>query len=287
MDSYSISSVEQLTGIKAHTLRVWERRYKSLIPHRTGTNIRYYDDSQLKKILNISTLLNHGYKISKLSAYSDEQLHELLNSIFESNNAHTNDVHVNMLVTHMLAFDERSFDKVLSNAILKYGFYEAMINVVYPFLRKTGLLWSTSNAAPSQEHFASCLIKRKLFTAIDGIPYPDIVKNKFILFLPPDEWHEIGLLLTDYLIRKRGGENINLGQNVPYSSLKVAVEKSKATKMITFFTSGSDTLSVLETLSTLSTELSVELLAYTSVDVEKKFDNVTLLTSPDSLFKYI
>lgn len=287
LDSYSISSVEQLTGIKAHTLRVWERRYRSLIPHRTDTNIRYYDDSQLKKILNISTLLAHGHKISNLSTYSDEKLNELLNAIFNSSDKNANDVHVNMLIDHMLAFDERAFDKVLSNAILRYGFYEAVIDVIFPFLRKTGLLWSTSNAAPSQEHFASGLVRRKLLAAIDGIPYPDTIKKKFILFLPPDEWHEIGLLLADYLIRKRGGESINLGQNVPYSGLKIAVERSKATHMITFLTTGNDTLSVLETLSELSTALSVETLVYTSGSVEKKFNNVTVLDSPTSIFEYI
>lgn len=287
MDSYSISSVEQLTGIKAHTLRVWERRYKSLIPHRTNTNIRYYDDSQLKKILNIGTLLNHGHKISSLSTYSDEKLNELLSSIFDSNNEKANDAHVNMMVNHMLSFDERSFDKVLSNAILKYGFYEAIINVVYPFLRKTGLLWSTSNVAPSQEHFASGIIRRKLLTAIDGIPYPDTLKSKFVLFLPPDEWHDIGLLVADFLIRKRGGDSINLGQNVPYSSIRLAVERSNATHMVTFLTSGSNALSALETLSRLSSELSVSFLAYTTINFEKKPNNVILLESPASIFKYI
>ena len=287
MDRYSINTVEQLTGVKAHTLRIWEKRYQSLVPHRTETNIRYYDDAQLKRLLNISTLIAYGYKISALSSYSNEKIAELMNGLIEPEQDNAEAVLVNLLVSHMLVYNERSFDKVLSNAIIRYGFYEAMLKVVYPFLRKTGLLWTTSNVTPSQEHFASNLIKRKLFTAIDGIPYAERSKSKFILFLPPDEWHEIGLLLSEYLIRTAGGDTVYLGQNVPFESVETAIASVSPTHVLTFLTSPQDIDEKLNAVNAIGKRSLVKMLVYSVSDMKTTLRHIIFLDSPAALLKLI
>ena len=132
-------------------------------------------------------------------------------------------VHVNNLITAMLAFDEPAFDKILSSMMIRLGFYEAMLQVIYPFLRKTGVLWSTSNTSPAQEHFASNLLRRKMQAALDSLPCPVHTAKKFLLFLPPDEKHELGLLLSDYVIRSKGHTTYYLGQDLPYDSLQFSI----------------------------------------------------------------
>lgn len=288
METYSISSVEQLTGIKAHTLRIWERRYNSLTPHRTNTNIRYYDDAQLKKLLNISTLLNHGYKISALSAMPDDKLNELITALFEQGReTDTNDLYIAALTSYMLSFDERSFDKVFSSVITKLGFYETVVKVVYPFLRKTGVLWSTSNASPSQEHFASNIVKRKLLAAIDGIPYPEKPKGKFLLFLPPNEWHELGLLVADFLIRSAGWETIYLGQNLPFSSLEIALEVARPDRLITFFTCVPEADEVVAAISDIAARHNATAFVSVYGTIEGKYKNTVVLTTPSDIFNYL
>lgn len=291
MESYSINAVEQLTGVKAHTLRIWEKRYNALIPHRTPTNIRYYDDEQLRKLLNISTLQQHGHRISTLMAMEDSEINDLL--VAMANDDETGDqydVYISSLISYMLIFDEPAFDKVYSNIIIRLGLFDAMTKVVYPFLRKTGILWSISNATPAQEHFASNIIKRKLLSAIDGIPYHDKAEKKFLLFLPPDEWHEIGLLLADYLIRSAGMASIYLGQNVPFSSLQLTVEKWKPDHLVTFFTSGLDMDDHIRKLSAIvpkSHKGRVILCTNAAVKDKGKYPNINFLDSPEGIFKYL
>lgn len=289
METYSINAVEQLTGVKAHTLRIWEKRYQSLIPHRTATNIRYYDDSQLRNLLNISTLQQQGYKISALMSMSEDEVNKLILELTEgSNKTDIYGIYVNELVAHMLAFDEPMFDKTCSSIIIRYGIQEAMLNVIYPFLRKTGVLWSTSNAAPSQEHFASNIIRRKLLAAIDGIHQPRNSTNKFILFLPPDEWHEIGLLLADFLIRNAGHTSIYLGQNLPYESLEIALRQTKATHLLTFFTLNFDIDSHLKKLSSIAAKLGkAKVFVHSLSEITDKRKNITILQSPGDILGYI
>lgn len=253
MEAYSINAVEQLTGVRAHTLRIWEKRYQSLIPHRTATNIRYYDGEQVRKLLNISALQQQGYKISALMGMGENEINALILGLAEDDGiSDLHDMFVKDLIEYMLVFDEAMFDKTCSSAIVKYGIQEAILKVVYPFLRKTGILWRTNNAVPGQEHFASNIIKRKLLTAIDGVRLPQYRDKTFVLFLPPDEWHEIGLLLADFMIRNAGYGSIYLGQNVPFESLQTAVRITKPTHLLTFFASGFEIGEQLKKLSALA-----------------------------------
>lgn len=289
METYSISEVEQLTGIKAHTLRIWEKRYNGLMPRPTATRIRYYDDEQLRNLLNISTLLRNGHKISRIMTMTDDEVNKhILQLSRRSDDSGNFEVYINTLVNHMLAFDEPSFDKTCSSIIIRFGMYEAILKVIYPFLRKTGVLWSTSNAAPAQEHFASNIIKRKLLCAIDGIAYPDKPEKKFLLFLPPDEWHEIALLVCDFMIRNAGAATIYLGQNLPFENLQTALKMIQPTHIVTFFTSGIELNSYLGRIADIAVKNGKpSVLVNTLVQPEGKYKNVVFLNSPGDLSRYL
>lgn len=239
MSQYQIADLEQLTGIKAHTIRIWEKRYKLIEPYRTPTNIRYYNDAQAKKLLNVATLLAQGIKISRIAELQEEEIaHLIISGKDDLDNDAVCQTFINDMVASMLVFDEMAFEKAFSASVNRLGMYNAMLKVVYPFLNKTGILWSINEAMPVQEHFASCVIRRKLMAAIDGLPYPTRKKMKFVLFLPPEEWHEIGLLFSDYIIRSQGYPTVYLGANVPLEDLQGTINAVKPTHLLTFFITG-------------------------------------------------
>lgn len=221
MKNYQIAELEQLTGIKAHTLRIWEQRYQLIEPSRTQTGIRRYDDAQMKKILNVCTLLKSGWKISKIAALTEKQLHqELLQLEKHSSEDSIAERFINEMVEAMLVFDERLFEKSYAHAVTHFGMFDAMIRVIYPLLNKIGIMWTLDTSIPVQEHFASAIIKRKLMTAIDQLPPAKKNGKKFVLFLPPEEFHEIGLLFGNFMIRQKGHQTIYLGQNVPLENVQ-------------------------------------------------------------------
>lgn len=288
-EHYSIKDVELLTGITAYTLRAWEKRYQGLLPHRTDTNIRYYDGDQLRKLLNIATLVSLGHKASKLIPLQDEQLNKLVLSAAEEKTDDSLQVHINNMIAAMLAFDEATFDKILSSMMLRLGFYEAMLQVVYPFLRKTGVLWSTSNTSPSQEHFASNLLRRKMQSALDSLPCPVNTPKKFMLFLPPDEKHELGLLFSDYIIRSKGYSTFYLGQDLPYNSLQFAISKLQPTHVLTFFTSGINMKEHVEAIENVTKGCNCQVLVCSNIEHAeiKKKGKTKFLANPDELFAYL
>lgn len=237
MDAYQINDLEKLTGIKAHTIRIWEKRYNLISPSRTDTNRRFYTDEQVRKLLNVTTLLSYGYKISKIASLSDNQIFEEIESnTHGSLSTHVYTTYINDLVSTMLAYDEAGFEKIFSAAVLRMGLYDTMMKVIYPFLMKIGVLWSINKAAPVQEHFASCIIRRKLMAVVDALVPQAKHAGRFLLFLPPDEWHDIGLLFANYLIRFSGYDTIFLGQNVPKENMEKIVEATAPDALLTLFT---------------------------------------------------
>jgi hypothetical protein len=290
LEWYTISDVEKLTGIKAHTLRIWEKRYNALIPHRTATNIRYYDDAQLKKLLNIATLLEQGYKASKLLSFSDDEINALVAGLTANQDGSSPyAVYINQLVTALLSFDEPLFDKTFSNIFIRFGVYNAIVDIVYPFLRKTGVLWSISDATPAQEHFASNVVKRKLLAVIDGMPYTRTVAKKYLLFLPPGQWHELGLIFADYIIRNAGGEVFYLGQSVPYSSLFTAMDAIKPDCLVTFLIPGIDLKRNIEEIQAIADKhprLNIFICANVELDIALP-PNLILLNEPGMIFEYL
>jgi DNA-binding transcriptional MerR regulator len=158
VSNYSIKDLEQLSGIKAHTLRIWEQRYNLLCPKRTDTNIRYYDDQDLKLILNVALLNDNGFKISKIASMEPSEMREEVMKLTERTLTHDDQIHA--LTISMIEMDEDRFDKILSTNILKLGFEQTMMNIIYPFMSKIGVLWQTGAINPAQEHFISNLNDR-------------------------------------------------------------------------------------------------------------------------------
>nr|WP_304608474.1 MerR family transcriptional regulator [Pontibacter anaerobius] len=225
-----------MSGIKAHTIRIWEQRYGILNPRRTETNIRYYDDADLKELLNISLLNESGYKISKIAQMERGQLLETVQQLCERPCACSH--HVSALVTAMVDMDEFKFDRALSTATLQMGFQETMQEVVYPFLNKIGVLWQTGNITPAHEHFVSNLIRQKLLVAIDG----QTARWKeddpvYILYLPEGELHELALLYMHYILRSYNKRVVYMGQHLPFKDLELTYEQFKAQYLCTVLTS--------------------------------------------------
>ncbi len=217
MGKYSIKELEQLSGIKAHTIRIWEKRYGIVNPSRTETNIRYYTDEDLKKIINVSILNNHGLKISKIIQLGPTELTSQVAALSESNS--DADVHIDQLMVSMIDVDEEAFEKGLAGIILRFGFERTITDVVYPFLQKIGILWHTNNISPAQEHFTTNLLRQKIMVAIDGLPLPPKSSTRVLLYLPDEELHEMGLLFYHYIAKKAGFRTYYLGQMVPYKDL--------------------------------------------------------------------
>jgi len=236
LEPYLINDLERLSGIKAHTIRIWEKRYGLIIPERSATNRRCYNDEQLRKLLNVSTLLSHGLKISLIAAFSESQINDYVQSI--TNNGSQGDIvtgYVNGLIKAMLSYDEEGFDKIFSASVLRYGFYKAMLTVIYPFLIKAGVLWSTDKTAPAQEHFASWIVRKKLMAATDSLLQPPGNSRKYLLLLPKGEWHEIGLLFANYILRYNGCKTIYLGQNVPNDNIRQVIEDTDPQYLLMFY----------------------------------------------------
>ncbi len=221
MSTYSIRDLEQLSGIKAHTLRIWEQRYTILTPDRTDTNIRTYGDEDLKRVLNISLLKDHGYKISEIAKFSTDELNREVVKISERQLSNPDQIQA--LTIAMLDLNEDRFEKIISTNILQAGFENTMINIIYPFLSRIGTLWVTGSIGPAQEHFITNLIRQKIIVAIDSqTSQPTSSGKTYILFLPEGEFHEISLLFAHFIIRSRCNKVVYLGQSLPFSELVFA-----------------------------------------------------------------
>lgn len=249
MSTYSIKDLEQLSGIKAHTLRIWEQRYNLLLPKRTDTNIRFYDDADLKLILNVALLNDNGYKISKIAGMSGVEMKEEVIKLTEKTLTH--DDQINALTICMVEMDEERFDKVLSTNILKIGFEQTMLNIIYPFMSKIGVLWQTGAINPAQEHFISNLIRQKLIVAIDAQIYKGGGK-KFLLYLPEGEHHEISILFAAYLIKLKGHKVIYLGQSTPDDDLDSVYNLHLPEYLMTVITTSPSAENVQEYIDVLS-----------------------------------
>ena len=236
MNNFSISDLEHFSGIKAHTIRIWEQRYGALKPGRSEGNTRYYDSYQLRRLLNIVSLMNSEFKISELCRMSDEEMNEILRERIAAGKV-TEDVfeyYVSQMILAAIEFDELRFDKLFSNCLLRFDFTNTYKNVIYPLLARLGLMWASDLLPPAQEHFITGLIKQKIFSAIDSIPPPQSTKKSWLLFLPENEFHDTGLLFSNYLLRKSGKKVFYLGSNVPYSSVKQATYKLKPAHLLFF-----------------------------------------------------
>ncbi len=235
MGTYSIKEVEHLSGVKAHTLRIWEQRYAIVVPKRTETNIRYYTGKDLKHILNVALLNKHGHRIGTIAKMSAQEIREIVASLAESDLRF--DLQVMDLTTAMIEMNEARFEKTISTNILQYGFEQTMMKVIYPFLTKIGIMWITENINPAQEHFITNLVRQKIIVAIDGqIVTPTPATKKYLLFLPENEYHELSLLFLSYLLRARNHRVVYLGTNVPMKDVFSVVEQTNPDYAYSIFT---------------------------------------------------
>ena len=225
MNQFSISDIESLSGVKAHTIRIWEKRYGLLNPKRTETNIRYYNNDDLKTLLNVSLLNDHGHKISHISAMSVEQICKEVIQL-EGNNTLPAKV-INELVLAMVDMDSVGFEKLLDVHISKHGIENCVTEIFFPFLLKVGMMWRTSYLLPVQEHIISNIIRQKIIAALNNIPSIVDEKIRAILFLPPGEYHELGLLLVHFLLKNNRVPVLYLGADLPINDLEYVVEKCK------------------------------------------------------------
>ena len=226
MKKFSISDIEGLIGIKAHTIRAWEARYNLVPSKRTPTNIRFYDEDDLKQLLNIVTLNEKGYKISRIAKMTKQQISEMVVQFQADWNNDT--VQVLRLSDAALSYDELAFAEILSGCIEEMGLTKTMDLVLFPFMKKVGMLWQTGAIDPSHEHFASNLIRDRIIVEIDKIEKP-VRKNvkRFLLFLPEAEMHETGLLFARYLLKSCGMDTLYLGQEIPYTDVKKVIASYK------------------------------------------------------------
>ncbi len=217
---FSIKDLENLSGIKAHTIRIWEKRYNVLEPMRTETNIRLYDLKSLQKLLNITLLHNHGYKISKISKFPVEQIPSIVRDIISEKSVKSHAI--NAFKMAMMNFDQTLFINTYDNLLSQKSFKEIFYDVFMPLMSEIGLLWQSDTISPAHEHFISYLIKQKLLINTEKLQFTEPIKNDrvFILFLPLNEIHELGLMYLNYEFILNGYKTIYLGESVPTDSLK-------------------------------------------------------------------
>lgn len=247
---YSIKDLENLSGIKAHTLRIWEQRYNLIQPSRTKTNIRYYEAHQLRLILNIALLNRNGFKISKIASMSPQEIADKVAAISEINFSH--DTQVDALSLAMIDLDEMQFDKLLSTHTRQHGFEQTMLQLVFPFLDRLNLLWLTGSVNPIHEHFITNLIRQKIIAAIDNEPLIQVQNaRKFLLYLPENENQELILLFMHYLLKAKRHRVIYLGNNISLADLSTACTACKPDYIFTILNETLQKNSVRQYVETL------------------------------------
>jgi DNA-binding transcriptional MerR regulator len=216
---FSIKDLENLTGIKAHTIRIWEKRYNLLTPKRTETNIRYYDLEIFQKLLNVSYLNNNGYKISKIATIDEDKIPDLVREIASESNSESHAINAFKLA--MLNFDQVLFYKTYESLLKEKAFDEIFYDIFIPLLTEIGLLWQTDTITPAHEHFLTSLLRQKILINTEKIQSTQVNKSEktFVLYLPDNEIHELGLMFINHQIVSKGYQSIFLGQSVPIESL--------------------------------------------------------------------
>ncbi|WP_317041902.1 MULTISPECIES: MerR family transcriptional regulator [unclassified Winogradskyella] len=218
-NKFSIKDLENLTGIKAHTIRIWEKRYNLLSPKRTDTNIRYYDLASFQKMLNVSYLNNNGYKISKIATLKPEEIPALVREIASQTNLESHAI--NSFKLSMLNFDQALFYNTYEALLKDKSFDDIFYDIFIPLLTEIGLLWQTNTITPAHEHFLTTLIRQKILINTEFIQSETKPNSKktFVLFLPDNEIHELGIMFLNYQIVSNNYHCIFLGQSVPMESL--------------------------------------------------------------------
>lgn len=253
MSGFTIKDVENLSGIKAHTIRIWEQRYGFLKPQRTETNIRYYSNEELRIVLNISLLNKFGYKISHINKMGADEIRE---KILTLNQAEAQQERViNDLIHAMVELDIDSFEQTLDSYISRNGIERSITRIIFPFLERIGILWQTGHIVPAQEHIVTNIVRQKLIRGIESAKPLVALDKTFILCLPEGEHHELSLLYVYYLLKTRGARVIYLGADLPYKDLEYVVRLKKPDHVYIHLTSPSRPFQLDKFLHFLKTQL--------------------------------
>ncbi|HQV61978.1 MAG: MerR family transcriptional regulator [Chitinophagaceae bacterium] len=252
MNAFTIKDLENLSGIKAHTIRIWEQRYNFLKPQRTDTNIRYYSSDELKTVLNIALLNKYGFKISHIDRMQPEEIKAKILSLGDAKAIQERIV--NELVQEMVDLNIEKLEKILANYISLRGIEKTVIHIIFPFLEKIGLLWVTGHINPAQEHLVTNVIRQKLIVAIETAITHLKVDKTVLLFLPEGEHHELGLLFMYYMLKNRGIQTIYLGANVPVKDVAYVARLKKPDIVFTHLTATSSSFNFEKFLNSINSQ---------------------------------
>lgn len=289
MNSFTIKDIENLTGVKAHTIRIWELRYNFLKPSRTDTNIRYYSNEELKTILNISLLNKAGFKISHINKMNPA---EILNNIVRlSNPKEQYEKIINLQIGYMIDFEVEAFEKLLDAQLIMSGIDDIIEHIIFPFLERVGILWTTNHINPAQEHLVTNIIRQKLLVGIENTHVALQNEEKALLFLPEGEHHEIGLLYVYYLLKKSGVRVMYLGADVPLSDIEQVVKFKTPTFLYTHLTSLASNFNMerfLQKINKHASNIPCYLSGYVTMDYKKEIpENIHFKKSLEEVKQFI
>lgn len=254
MHSFTIKDLENLSGIKAHTIRIWEQRYSFLKPNRTGTNIRVYSNDELKILLNVALLNKFGFKISHIDKMNDGEINEKILSLNQQEALQ--DRIINMLIKSMIDLNIENFEEILDDFIATKGIEKTISQIIFPFMEKIGILWLTNHINPGQEHLVTHIIRQKLIVGIDNARSTVKIDKSVLLFLPESEYHELSLLFMNYMLKSRGVNTIYLGCSIPLKDVEYLVKLKKPDYIYTHLTTAGPRFNFDRFIETLGTNFS-------------------------------
>ena len=291
MNKYSIDDFSKITGLNKILIRTWENRYSFVNPHRTSTNIRYYDDMMIVKALRYSVLVDAGFKISVLTKLAPEQIDSLINNTLKNNDkTNKHSIYISQIIESSISYNDILFHNTYEKCIKDVGIIECYQHVLLEALNRIGILWINDKISPPQEHFLSELIKTKIYKEIERIGFKKLSKENWLLFLPKNELHDIGILFA-YLALKMNGHNVvYLGQNLPHSLLVSLKNKHKIDNILFAIVSNISKVDLKEITNFLNTNFS-ESKIYTIINKnlldEDHFQKFNTLSSIDEFINYI
>lgn len=283
MAEYGIKDLEILTGIKAHTIRIWEKRYNLIAPTRTETQIRKYTDEELRELLTISILYNNEVKISKIADMNPEQRHS---KVMELTTKTINDS-AQKLILALIELDEIGFKATIQTSIEQIGLEETFTTILIPFLDRIGVMYIVGTINPAQEHFISTLIRQKIISEIDKLPIPEKNEAPILLFLPEHEWHELSLLFYQFILRKKGKHTLYFGQSLPFDSLIESVNTIQPKALLTSWLTAIEEQFIIDYFQQLKTVVGTTPIIAGGYQInlfhDKIKDHVTQIKSLDDL----
>ena len=257
MNKYSIDDFSKITGLNKILIRTWENRYSFVNPHRTSTNIRYYDDKMIVKALRYSILVDAGFKISILTKLSPEEIDDLINNTLKKDNqTNKHSQYISQILESSISYNQLLFHNTYEKCIKDIGIIECYKQVLLVALNRIGILWMNDKISPPQEHFLSELIKTKIYKEIEKIGFKKLSKENWVLFLPKNELHDIGLLFAYLILRMKGHNVLYLGQNLPHSLMLSLKNENKIDNILFTVVSNTSKLDIKEINNFLKTNFS-------------------------------